>query len=188
MSNNAFMMPGGGLTNGKLALADADASDVMSGKTFYAGDKEIKTGTFDLSAADAGPNDVMSGKKFYASDKTLKTGTFIQHDIAYHWYETKAVNGADYFGSCGCFVIPGKSATKVNWGGSASGNFIIYTNKGQKFTIEALKNCKVTVQSVYNKGSVSTQTLTMTTGQSKTINVANDWTNEYGWGIIDAYA
>ena len=36
--SNAFMMPGGGLTNGKLALADADVSDVMSGKTFYAGD------------------------------------------------------------------------------------------------------------------------------------------------------
>lgn len=111
-----------------------------------------------------------------------------QHDIAYHWYETKAVNGADYFGSCGCFVIPGKSAQKVDWGGSASGNFISYTNSGQKFTIEALKNCKVTVQSVYNKGSVSTQTLTMTAGQSKTIDVANNWTNEYGWGIIDAYA
>lgn len=77
MSNNAFMMPGGGLTNGKLALADADASDVMSGKTFYAWDKEIKTGTFDLSAADAGPGDVLSGKKFYSEDKTLKTGTYV---------------------------------------------------------------------------------------------------------------
>ena len=148
----------GGLSNSKLKLATATAADVSSGKTFYAG------------------------------DKTIKTGTFIQHDIAYHWYETKAVNGADYFGSCGCFVIPGKSATKVNWGGSASGNFISYTNSGRSFTIRALKNCKVTVRSVYNKGSVSTQTLTMTAGQSKTISVANDWTNEYGWGIIDAYA
>lgn len=148
----------GGLGNSKLKLATATASDVASGKTFYAG------------------------------DKTIKTGTFIQHDIAYHWYETKHVNGADYFGSCGCFVIPGKSATKINWGGSASGNFISYTNSGQKFTIKALKNCKVTVKSVYNKGSVNTQTLTMTASQSKTINVANDWGDEYGWGIIDAYA
>lgn len=148
----------GGLSNSKLKLATATAADVASGKTFYAG------------------------------DKTIKTGTFIQHDIAYHWYETKAVNGADYFGSCGCFVIPGKSAKKVDWGGSASGNFISYTNSGQNFTIKALKNCKVTVNSVYNKGSVNTQTLTMTAGQSKTIDVANAWTNEYGWGIIDAYA
>ena len=148
----------GGLSNSKLKLATATESDVVSGKTFFAG------------------------------DKTIKTGTFIQHDIAYHWYETKAVSNSDYFGSCGCFVIPGKSATKVGWGGSASGNFIRYTNSGQSFTITALKNCKVTVQSVYNKGAVSTQTLTMTAGQSKKIDVANDWTNEYGWGIMDAYA
>ena len=188
MSNNAFMMPGGGLMNGKLALADADASDVMSGKTFYAGDKEIKTGTFDLSAADAGPNDVMSGKKFYASDKTLKTGTFIQHDIAWYFYETKAVNGADYWGNSGGLCVPGGNAKMLYNGGTASGNFISLTTAHAKFTIKALKNCKVTVRSVYNKGSVSTQTLTMTSGQSKTIEVANAWTNEYGWGIIDAYA
>lgn len=36
---------GGGLSNSKLALATAVPSDVTSGKTFYAGDKELKTGT-----------------------------------------------------------------------------------------------------------------------------------------------
>lgn len=72
-----LLQPGGGLTKSKLALADATAGDVLSGKKFYAGDKEIKTGTFDLSAADAGLNDVLSGKKFYAGDKELKTGTFV---------------------------------------------------------------------------------------------------------------
>ena len=39
------VMGGGGLTNSKLALANAQASDVRSGKKFYAGDKQIKTGT-----------------------------------------------------------------------------------------------------------------------------------------------
>lgn len=39
------VMGGGGLTNSKLALADAQAADVRSGKKFYAGDKQIKTGT-----------------------------------------------------------------------------------------------------------------------------------------------
>lgn len=35
---------GGGLSNTKLALADAAASDVVEGKTFYASDKVLKTG------------------------------------------------------------------------------------------------------------------------------------------------
>lgn len=39
-----LMQPGGGLTNSKLALATASVSDVLSGKTFYSGDKNIKTG------------------------------------------------------------------------------------------------------------------------------------------------
>lgn len=39
------VMGGGGLTNSKLALANAQAADVRSEKKFYAGDKQIKTGT-----------------------------------------------------------------------------------------------------------------------------------------------
>lgn len=35
---------GGGLSNTKLALADADTGDVISGKKFYSGDKTLKTG------------------------------------------------------------------------------------------------------------------------------------------------
>lgn len=38
---------GGGLTGGKLALADATEATVFNGKTFYAGDKALKTGTYD---------------------------------------------------------------------------------------------------------------------------------------------
>ena len=65
---------GGALSKGKLQLANADASDVLSGKKFYAGDKVMKTGTFDLGTANAGVYDVLSGKSFYAGDKTLKYG------------------------------------------------------------------------------------------------------------------
>lgn len=39
------MTAGGGLTTSKLALATAQAAEVLSGKTFYAGDKAIKTGS-----------------------------------------------------------------------------------------------------------------------------------------------
>lgn len=35
---------GGGLSNSALALADATEADVCAGKTFYAGNKELKTG------------------------------------------------------------------------------------------------------------------------------------------------
>ena len=36
---------GGGLSNSRLALANATAADVAEGKTFYAGNKTLKTGT-----------------------------------------------------------------------------------------------------------------------------------------------
>ena len=42
---NTMISAGGGLSKSKLALATATESDVASGKTFYAGDKTIKTGT-----------------------------------------------------------------------------------------------------------------------------------------------
>lgn len=41
----ALMTANGGLSNGKLALATARTGDVLAEKTYYAGDKEIKTGT-----------------------------------------------------------------------------------------------------------------------------------------------
>ena len=41
----ALMESAGGLTGGKLALADAETGDVLSGKKFYAEDKTLKTGT-----------------------------------------------------------------------------------------------------------------------------------------------
>ena len=39
------MIGGGGLSSSALALANAAEADVVSGKTFYAGDKTLKTGT-----------------------------------------------------------------------------------------------------------------------------------------------
>lgn len=68
---------GGGLSNGKLAQATATPADVLSGKTFFAGGKDIETGTFNLAAANATAAQVLNGYKFYAGDKELKTGTLI---------------------------------------------------------------------------------------------------------------
>lgn len=43
--NTLFFKGGGGLSDAKLAAANAEPGDVRTGKKFYAGDKEVKTGT-----------------------------------------------------------------------------------------------------------------------------------------------
>lgn len=66
---------GGGLSSGKLAQATAAESDVLSGKKFYAGNKNLKTGTLALSGS-AGTGDVLSGRTFYKDNaKSKLTGT-----------------------------------------------------------------------------------------------------------------
>lgn len=66
---------GGGLSSGKLAQATAAESDVLSGKKFYAGNKNLKTGTLALSG-NAGTGDVLSGRTFYKDNaKSKQTGT-----------------------------------------------------------------------------------------------------------------
>lgn len=47
----SMMGASGGLSNGKLEMATAAADEVLSGKTFYAGDKEIKTGAMPNNGA-----------------------------------------------------------------------------------------------------------------------------------------
>lgn len=99
-SGQAMMAPGGGLSGGKLALADAETGDVLAGKTYYAGGKELKTGTLALANATATAADVASGKTFYAGDKELKTGTFTLQNVAVKLSGTFAYTrfGDDYRG------------------------------------------------------------------------------------------
>lgn len=66
---------GGGLSSGKLAQATAAESDVLSGKKFYAGNKNLKTGTLALSG-NANAAQVLSGYTFYKdSAKSKQTGS-----------------------------------------------------------------------------------------------------------------
>lgn len=66
---------GGGLSSGKLAQATAAESDVLSGKKFYAGNKNLKTGTLALSG-NANAAQVLSGYTFYKDNaKSKLTGT-----------------------------------------------------------------------------------------------------------------
>lgn len=66
---------GGGLTRGKLSLADADEDTVFSGKTFYSGDKSLKTGRALSTPTTAGTSDIASGKTAYNQLGKLLTGT-----------------------------------------------------------------------------------------------------------------
>ena len=66
---------GGGLSSGKLAQATAAESDVLSGKKFYAGNKNLKTGTLALSG-NANAAQVLSGYTFYKDNaKSKQTGS-----------------------------------------------------------------------------------------------------------------
>lgn len=59
---------GGGLGNSKLKQATAEPSDVISGETFYAGDKGLKTGTIVDHTGTTNANSVRSsGGSFYAA-------------------------------------------------------------------------------------------------------------------------
>ena len=51
--NTINFKPGGGLSNSKLARATATASNVLSGKTFYSGDKTLKTGSISSKGAES---------------------------------------------------------------------------------------------------------------------------------------
>ena len=110
----AMMAPGGGLSGGKLALATAETGDVLAGKTYYAGDKELKTGTLALADATATESDVASGKTFFAGDNTIKTGT---HKVTILTLAT----------SSGNTTINVKDKCP-NWANLTSSNFFISSN------------------------------------------------------------
>lgn len=57
---------GGGLSLTKLALADADTGDVISGKKFYSGDKTIKTGSI-LPRNTVGENGAVGISQYFPS-------------------------------------------------------------------------------------------------------------------------
>ena len=66
---------GGGLTGGKLKLATAEEDEVFAGKTFYAGGKELRTGTALSEPITAKTDDVTIGMTYYDQTGALRTGT-----------------------------------------------------------------------------------------------------------------
>ncbi len=76
--------PSNGLSNSKLSQANAAASDVLSGKTFYAGDKTLKTG----SMVNRGIEQIGGG---FAWDNDY---VYIQPIPAGYYYNDNPVNSA----------------------------------------------------------------------------------------------
>lgn len=152
-----MMMPGGGLSGGKLTLADADVSDVVAGKKFYAGDKVVKTGTLALSG-NAAAGQVKSGCTFYNSDpKNKVTGTWVPRlnlvkegsvTVNAQARINLTVSGySEYY----CFHSDGNSGS-LSWSAS-QGSFDGYTWTGNGY-YKKLKGCdpnsNVTIGTFYN--------------------------------------
>ena len=92
---------GGGLSASKLALATAAAADVLSGKTFYAGDKEIKTGSLQkgstrVSGSVTVDTDYTTMKKTVTLSGTIQTliGTYSawSQSTMYYCFFDKTIN------------------------------------------------------------------------------------------------
>ena len=66
---------GGGLTKAKLALANATEDTVFNGRTFYAGDKTLRTGRALATVSTAAASDIVSPKTAYDNNGNLITGT-----------------------------------------------------------------------------------------------------------------
>lgn len=102
-----LLQPGGGLTKSKLALADATAGDVLSGKKFYAGDKVLKTGTMTnrgaWSSSLAPGGSVVVPQGYHngggrVSAKALKAVTITMAPSSMHWSYT--FTGGTLVGIC----------------------------------------------------------------------------------------
>lgn len=72
---------GGGLTGGKLAQATAEEDEVFAGKTFYAKDKKLKTGTALATVSTATAGQILNGFTAYNNNGTLLTGAALSEPI-----------------------------------------------------------------------------------------------------------
>lgn len=73
---DTMISAGGGLSKSKLALATATAADVASGKTFYAGDKTLKTGVSQAKKLGYGDASKTFSATSISNYKSLTEGNF----------------------------------------------------------------------------------------------------------------
>ena len=141
---DSLMGPATGLVNSKLALADASAENVLSGKKFYAGDKVIKTGSMpnrgDLGDKTLNPGDVISVPYgYYSADRKITARNITSGDVLGKIYlgtlDTSVPCGGNTSYSTGGRKCIGISYINVNSGSDGTIRFCQITDNG--YTINA---------------------------------------------------
>ena len=145
----AFLSPSIGLTNSDLEKTTASASDVLRGKTFYAGNNTIKTGTIPVMTHGEAKSISLwtngSGAKFIQGN-TIPVGYYKSNGEDY----SPQINiPASLFGNADrTDVLSGKSFTSSN-GAALSGSM---TNRGAwNGTVNPGKS--ITIPAGYHNGS-----------------------------------
>ncbi|WP_298736904.1 hypothetical protein [uncultured Subdoligranulum sp.] len=138
-----LMDAGGGLSGGKLALANATPGDVLAGKTFYSGEKDLKTGAmpdhgaWGTSIAPGGSVAIPSGYhngagkvSAAAVDGVVLMDSMIQRSTTFSGYYTGysafvVIIAKDYGGNDGNGV---NQASVSPSSGRVASNIKLYTN------------------------------------------------------------
>ena len=172
----AFLSPSIGLTNSDLEKTTASASDVLKGRTFYAGNRTIKTGTIPVMTHGEAKSISLwtngSGAKFIQGN-TIPVGYYKSNGEDY----SPQINiPASLFGNAArTDVLSGKSFTSSN-GAALSGSM---TNRGA-WNGTVKPGSSITIPAGYHNGSGK---VTASANKAPNIKVVNR-TVSWGSGVI----
>lgn len=120
---------GGGLTNGKLALADATEDTVFNGRTFYAGSKTMRTGRALATATNVTAQKMFAGVTAYNQQGQLITGNPAATNVT----AAKMFTGTTAFDRNGNLITGAPTKTNVQASDIARGKKA-YTDAGALLT------------------------------------------------------
>lgn len=174
-----LMNPGGGLTNSKLLLADANPGDVVSPKKFYSnGNKEVQTGTLQERGVETATSTTIYNNDLYYR---IPFGAYRQSSGPDGGTEVKASKSA----ALSAFGIP--NSVSYTFSGTCTANGYTLASASAKGTIKipGLPYARMTTSNADGcSASYSNGTLTVTidehTGEVSGYNNVSKTTN---WSI-----
>lgn len=155
---DSLMGPATGLVNSKLALADAGAENVLSGKKFYAGDKVIKTGTMpnngNLKDKTLNPGDVISVPYgYYSAGGKITARNITRGDVLGQIHEaildTSVPCGGNTSYSTGGRKCIGISYVNVNSGSDGTIRFCQIIDNGYTINVGCDGSAFLTIRFYY---------------------------------------